>query len=106
MRPIIVASLCGLALAGCASITGPSSAPSCDGYSRRPLNRSMWEWEGAKTAAAVAAPALPAAESDATGPAPASPLLRRGDAGAAGKVAASFDLAASLKTCTGERGHG
>jgi type IV secretion system protein VirB7 len=20
--------------------------PNCDGYSRRPLNRSMWDWEG------------------------------------------------------------
>lgn len=32
------------ALAGCASLTYP--LPKCDGYSRRPLNRSMWEWEG------------------------------------------------------------
>lgn len=31
-------------LAGCASLTYP--LPKCDGYSRRPLNRSMWEWEG------------------------------------------------------------
>ncbi|MCJ8152029.1 hypothetical protein [Shinella sp.] len=28
----------------CASLTDP--LPKCDGYSRRPLNRSMWEWEG------------------------------------------------------------
>ncbi|MDP9588784.1 UNVERIFIED_ORG: type IV secretion system protein VirB7 [Shinella zoogloeoides] len=28
----------------CASLTDP--LPRCDGYSRRPLNRSMWEWEG------------------------------------------------------------
>ena len=33
-----------LALGGCASLTYP--LPKCDGYSRRPLNRSMWEWEG------------------------------------------------------------
>lgn len=32
------------ALGGCASLTYP--LPKCDGYSRRPLNRSMWEWEG------------------------------------------------------------
>jgi type IV secretion system protein VirB7 len=31
-------------LAGCASLTYPLAK--CDGYSRRPLNRSMWEWEG------------------------------------------------------------
>lgn len=30
-------------LGGCASLTYP--LPKCDGYSRRPLNRSMWEWE-------------------------------------------------------------
>jgi type IV secretion system protein VirB7 len=32
-----------VALAGCAAITYP--LPKCDGYSRRPLNRSMWRWE-------------------------------------------------------------
>ncbi|WOS65215.1 hypothetical protein [Sinorhizobium fredii] len=30
-------------LNGCASLTYP--LPKCDGYSRRPLNRSMWQWE-------------------------------------------------------------
>lgn len=30
-------------LAGCASISHP--LPKCDGYSRRPLNRSMWQWD-------------------------------------------------------------
>ncbi|EYR82844.1 hypothetical protein P9A16_21070 [Shinella sp. 838] len=33
-----------VALGGCASLT--YSLPKCDGYSRRPLNRAMWEWEG------------------------------------------------------------
>lgn len=31
------------ALSGCASLTYPLTE--CDGYSRRPLNRSMWQWE-------------------------------------------------------------
>jgi len=31
-------------LVGCASMAEP--LPKCDGYSRRPLNRSMWEWDG------------------------------------------------------------
>ena len=31
------------ALSGCASLTYP--LPKCDGYSRHPLNRSMWQWE-------------------------------------------------------------
>jgi len=33
-----------LALAGCVT-AGGSQAPTCDGQSRRPLNRSMWDWE-------------------------------------------------------------
>ncbi|MBB4187273.1 type IV secretion system protein VirB7 [Sinorhizobium terangae] len=32
-----------VALSGCASLTDP--LPKCDGYSRRALNRSMWQWE-------------------------------------------------------------
>lgn len=32
-----------VALSGCASLTYP--LPKCDGYSRRPLNRAMWQWE-------------------------------------------------------------
>lgn len=30
-------------LSGCASLTYP--LPKCDGYTRRPLNRAMWQWE-------------------------------------------------------------
>lgn len=30
-------------LGGCASLSYP--LPKCDGYSRRPLNRAMWQWE-------------------------------------------------------------
>ena len=36
-----------IAIGGCASLTYP--LPKCDGYSRRPLNRAMWEWEGDST---------------------------------------------------------
>lgn len=36
--------LCMVAvLFGCASLTYP--LPKCDGYERRPLNRSLWQWE-------------------------------------------------------------
>lgn len=31
------------AFSGCASVSHP--LPKCDGYSRRPLNRSMWQWQ-------------------------------------------------------------
>src|SRR5689334_2983386 len=43
----------GLALGGCSAL-GPTAAPSCDGYARRPLNRSLWNWE-----AGLAAPPPP-----------------------------------------------
>jgi len=33
-----------LILSGCASLSYP--LPKCNGYSRRPLNSSMWQWEG------------------------------------------------------------
>jgi len=43
MKPALLLVLAAT-LGGCASLTYP--LPKCDGYSRRPLNRSMWEWEG------------------------------------------------------------
>lgn len=33
-----------LVLGGCTSLRDP--LPKCDGYSRRPLNRAMWQWDG------------------------------------------------------------
>lgn len=45
-------------LAGCASISHP--LPKCDGYSRRPLNRSMWRWEDGNVVKQPAAEAAPA----------------------------------------------
>lgn len=60
-------------LGGCATFS--SAPPSCDGMARRPLNRSLWDWE-AKTAfgAAFGAPEDPAV------PSPA--IIRKSDAGA------------------------
>ena len=43
MKPALLLVLAAT-LGGCASLTYP--LPKCDGYSRRPLNRSMWEWQG------------------------------------------------------------
>lgn len=37
-----------LLISGCASISHPLAK--CDGYSKRPLNRSMWQWENTKPA--------------------------------------------------------
>jgi hypothetical protein len=41
-----------LAIAGCGTLIS-TRPPSCDGYARRPLNRSLWDWETAKLAAAT-----------------------------------------------------
>ncbi|WP_425964738.1 hypothetical protein [Rhizobium nepotum] len=43
IKPALLLVLSAM-LVGCASMTYP--LPKCDGYSRRPLNRSMWDWEG------------------------------------------------------------
>ncbi|MBY3387300.1 hypothetical protein [Rhizobium laguerreae] len=48
MIRIIVSLLLALELTGCASRSHP--LPKCDGYSRRPLNRAMWQWEDNKPA--------------------------------------------------------
>lgn len=102
-------------LGGCTSVMGPTPAPSCDGGARRPLNRSMWDWEGARPGAPVAnlnTPPLnqglvsrPAAQGE--------PVMRKGDAGtperfgeARGRVLPNFNVAASLLPCTGEVGRG
>ncbi|WP_317992839.1 immunoglobulin domain-containing family protein [Bartonella gliris] len=38
-----------LFLSGCMSSPHTLKAlPKCDGYSKRPLNKSMWNWEGKK----------------------------------------------------------
>jgi len=111
MDRIIIAGLLMFSVVGCASLTGPRGAPSCDGYSRRPLNRSMWDWESAKPVAqAVPSPAVP------VDPAvPTAPLIRKGGAeGAKGGPAVSsvpprapqFNVAASEQACTGEDAHG
>ena len=36
------------AVSGCASLSYPLSK--CDGYAKRPLNRSMWDWDAGKKA--------------------------------------------------------
>lgn len=111
MDRIIIAGLLMVSVVGCASLAGPREAPNCDGYSRRPLNRSMWNWESAKpAAAAVASPALTADPAAPTAP----PIRKGGVEGAQGSPAVSsapprspqFNIAASAQACTGEHGHG
>lgn len=40
LRRSLCVTVAALLIAGCSTIPKP---PSCDGYSRRPLNKSMWE---------------------------------------------------------------
>lgn len=34
------------AVSGCVTLSYP--LPKCDGYAKRPLNRSMWDWDAGK----------------------------------------------------------
>ncbi|MGZ2426069.1 hypothetical protein [Rhizobium laguerreae] len=58
MIRIIVSLLLAMELTGCASMSHP--LPKCDGYSRRPLNRAMWQWEDNKAAKQNGSEAVPA----------------------------------------------
>lgn len=84
-------------LTGCASLAG-ASAPSCDGLTRRPLNRSLWDWENAAPTAIapIEAPATPSAIGE--------PIIRKGEidrAHASERMAVLpiFDIIASTRRC-------
>ncbi|WP_349436788.1 hypothetical protein [Pararhizobium sp. A13] len=94
MLRIISLLLIAGALSACSSITHP--LPKCDGYSRRPLNRSMWQWEDnrkLKQPATEVAPAEPTshAASYAEGPASITPA-----------AFAHFDVEGSYRPCEGK----
>lgn len=76
-------------LSGCASLSYP--LPKCDGYSRRPLNRSMWEWEDNKNLTEKRSSAQPSISQQA-----AAAYVEEGRAPAA---LARFDIAASNRPC-------
>lgn len=80
-------------LSGCASLSYP--LPKCDGYSRRPLNRAMWQWENTSSAkqqqqsdAAMAPPNRASAFADDQMPPPAA--------------FAHFNVADSYRSCAGQ----
>lgn len=92
-RRLMFLCLAATPLGGCANIS--SGPPSCDGLARRPLNRSMWDWENAPASAV-----------------PSLPLMRRADAKSPIRVAKEtgtaiktrrlpprFDIAASTRAC-------
>jgi len=94
---LLIISVIACELGGCASWS--KAPPSCDGSARRPLNRSLWDWESG-TPLATPEQAIPPTGSD--------PLIRKGDAGSsvpAGRSSASgspIDIAASYRPCSKE----
>jgi type IV secretion system protein VirB7 len=100
-------ALLALALAtsvsGCASLTG-ASAPSCDGSARRPLNRSLWDWDSARPIAVT--PIEAPAPAPAPSPNVSEPIIRKGEVGdskteARAATLPAFDIAASTRSCEG-----
>jgi type IV secretion system protein VirB7 len=94
MIRILLTLLLTVGLTGCASISHP--LPKCDGYSRRPLNRSMWQWENnGKT------------DQSTTGAIPADPTSHAASfteepASAMPAAFAHFDIAGSYHPCEGK----
>ena len=78
-------------LSGCASLTYP--LPKCDGYSRRPLNRSMWQWEENKN--------LKQERADASSPAPAHLASSYAGEEAGPPAFSHFDIVGSYRRCEG-----
>lgn len=94
MPHMLLLLLLTASLAGCGSISHP--LPKCDGYSRRPLNRSMWQWEGDRkadqsTTGAILADPVTHAASFAEEPASVTPA-----------AFAHFDVAGSYRPCEGK----
>ncbi|MCJ9690981.1 hypothetical protein PYR71_28025 [Rhizobium sp. MC63] len=94
MLRIVLSLLLTAGLVGCGSISHP--LPKCDGYSRRPLNRAMWQWEdggGRQQPTTGAVPAEPTSHAAAYVPEPSS---------ATPAAFAHFDVAGSYRPCEGE----
>jgi type IV secretion system protein VirB7 len=91
---VLIVSVIACQLGGCASWS--KAPPSCDGSVRRPLNRSLWDWESG-TPLAVPEQAAPPAASD--------PLIRKGDASSSAPstrlhaTGSHVDIAASYHAC-------
>ncbi|MBY3125559.1 hypothetical protein [Rhizobium laguerreae] len=91
MIRIIVSLLLALELTGCASWSHP--LPKCDGYSRRPLNRAMWQWEDNKPAKQSRSDAVPATATGQVSSHSGEPLSEEPAA------FAHFDVVGSYRSC-------
>lgn len=99
-RMALLAAAVATPLTSCASLTG-TSALCCDGSARRPLNRSLWDWDSAGSIAVqpIEAPAPLPPESD-------EPIIRKGEidhnrAEARAFNLPVFEIAASTRRCGG-----
>ncbi|WP_425644251.1 hypothetical protein [Agrobacterium leguminum] len=92
MIRILLPLLLTASLSGCASISYPS--PKCDGYSRRPLNRSMWQWEDKGT---LQKPASESSRNSASGAVP----YAEEPASVTPAAFVHFDVAGSYRPCEG-----
>jgi type IV secretion system protein VirB7 len=92
-RRLMFLCLAATTLAGCASFS--RAPPSCDGLARRPLNRSMWEWENAPASAPPSLPLMRRADAGS----PKRVAKRTGAAPMAGGLPPRFDIAASTRAC-------
>ncbi|WP_080687605.1 hypothetical protein [Rhizobium hidalgonense] len=93
MIRIVLSLFLTVSLAACGSISHP--LPKCDGYSRRPLNRAMWQWqENGRT------------EQPTTGALPAEATSQAASYGQESSSVtpaafAAFDVAGSYRPCEG-----
>lgn len=94
MPRMLLSLLLTASLAGCGSISHP--LPKCDGYSRRPLNRSMWQWEGDGKIDQSATGAIP------TDPASHAASFAEEPASVTSAAFAHFDVAGSYRPCEGK----
>lgn len=91
-RRLFIICVVAWQLGGCAIWS--KAPPSCDGLARRPLNRSLWDWETG-TPLATPEPPIP----------PSAPIIRKGESGPSTPskhLAASghwADIAASYRPC-------
>ncbi|SCB61601.1 type IV secretion system protein VirB7 [Rhizobium aethiopicum] len=91
MIRIVLSLFLAASLAACGSISHP--LPKCDGYSRRPLNRAMWQWDNNEKTRQPAAGTV--------APEPTSPAASyaREPASATPAAFADFDVAGSYRPC-------
>ncbi|MGY5810837.1 hypothetical protein ACXHXG_24440 [Rhizobium sp. LEGMi198b] len=92
LRILVLLSMASV-LGACASHS--QSLPKCDGYTRRPLNRAMWQWEDDDK--------LSRQQSNRAGaPAGTPPAYVEEEMSDAPAAFAHFDVTGSYRPCTGQ----